>query len=127
MVAGRTDAGVHAWGQVVSYEHEALDPRNINALLPHDVAVLASTPASAGFSARHDATARTYCYRVVRRPTRSVFWRDRALWLPRPLDLEALHACAAALPGSHDLTAFTPTDTAHTLFVRDIHAAEWRE
>src|SRR3954451_5544520 len=79
-VAGRTDAGVHAWGQVASYEHEALDPRNLNALLPNDIAVTASTPAPQGFNARRHATARTYCYRILRRPARSVFWRDRALW-----------------------------------------------
>ncbi len=126
-VAGRTDAGVHAWGQVASYEHEALDPRNLNALLPADVAITACTPAADGFNARHHATARTYCYRLLRRPTRSAFWRDRALWHPRPLDREALDACAAALPGSHDFTAFTPTDTEHVLFVRDVHSAEWRE
>src|SRR3954469_20210909 len=89
-VAGRTDAGVHAWGQVASYEHEALDPRNLNALLPNDIAVTASTPAPQGFNARRHATARTYCYRILRRPARSVFWRDRALWHPRPLDVEAL-------------------------------------
>ena len=126
-VAGRTDAGVHAWGQVVSYHHEAVDPRNLNAVLPHDVAVLASNPAPDGFNARRDAKARTYCYRLLTRRTRSVFWRDRALWFPRALDRDALHACAAALPGSHDFTAFTPTDTDHVLFVRDVHSAEWRE
>src|SRR5689334_5157441 len=54
-VAGRTDAGVHAWGQVVSYEHEALDPRNVNALLPADVAIRSCTPAPEGFNARRDA------------------------------------------------------------------------
>ena len=51
-VAGRTDRGVHAWGQVASYGHEALDPRRLNGLLPNDVAVLASEPASRGFDAR---------------------------------------------------------------------------
>src|SRR3954451_9678085 len=96
-VAGRTDAGVHAWGQVVSYAHEAVDPRNLNAVLPHDVAVIASNPAPDGFNARRDATARTYSRPRRTRPARSVFWRYRARCLPRPLDRDALRACAAAL------------------------------
>lgn len=125
-VAGRTDRGVHAWGQVASYEHEAVDPRAVNALLPADVAVLESVPAPAGFDARRDARSRTYCYRVLNRRARSVFWRGRALWWPRPLDRAALDACAAALVGRHDFTAFTPTDTEHVRFERDVLAAEWR-
>ncbi|HYB23343.1 MAG TPA: tRNA pseudouridine(38-40) synthase TruA, partial [Solirubrobacteraceae bacterium] len=71
-VAGRTDAGVHAWGQVASYAHEAVDPLRLNALLDDDVAVLASEPAPEGFNARRDAVSRTYCYRVLARRTRSV-------------------------------------------------------
>src|ERR1700685_324316 len=62
-VAGRTDRGVHAWGQVASYGHEALDPRRLNGLLDEDVAVLACEPAREGFDARRDALSRTYCYR----------------------------------------------------------------
>jgi tRNA pseudouridine38-40 synthase len=126
-VGGRTDRGVHAWGQVASYAHEAVDPWRLNALLPHDVSVLASTPASDGFDARSDAVSRTYCYRVVNRRARSAILRERAFWWPRPLDRDALNACAAALPGAHDLTAFTPTDGGHRTFVRTIHAAEWRD
>lgn len=126
VVAGRTDRGVHAWGQVVSYEHEAVDPRSLNALLPEDVAVLASTPMPDGFDARGDAVSRTYCYRVLNRRTRSVFLRDRALWWPRQVDREALDACAAALPGTRDFTAFTPTDTQHVRFERDVLDARWQ-
>jgi tRNA pseudouridine38-40 synthase len=126
-VAGRTDSGVHAWGQVASYEHEAVDPRALNGLLPPDVAVLASTPAADGFDARRDAVSRTYCYRVLNRRARSVWLRDRALWWPREVDRDALRACAAALVGTHDFTAFTPTDTDHVRFERDVLAAEWRE
>ena len=126
-VAGRTDRGVHAWGQVASYRHEAVDPRNLNGLLPDDVAVLASTPAADDFDARRDAVSRTYCYRVLNRRTRSVWLRDRALWWPREVDREALGACAAALVGTRDFTAFTPTETDHVRFSRDVPAAEWRE
>jgi tRNA pseudouridine38-40 synthase len=126
-VAGRTDAGVHAWGQVASYEHEALDPRSLNALLPDDAAVLTSEPAAADFNARHSATSRTYCYRIQSARTRNPFERGRALHLPRQLDLDALDACAAALVGRHDFTAFTPSETAHIRFERDVRRAEWRE
>src|SRR3954468_23317241 len=125
-VAGRTDRGVHAWGQVASYEHEAVDPRGLNALLPPDVGVLESVPAAEGFDARRDAVARTYCYRVLNRRTRSVWLHRRALWYARRIDRDALHACAALLAGTHDFTAFTPTDTYHVRFERDVAAARWR-
>src|ERR1022692_1816155 len=74
-VAGRTDRGVHAWGQVASYRHEAVDPQRLNSLLPRDMAALACEPAHDSFDARHDATSRTYCYRVLARSTRDVFER----------------------------------------------------
>jgi tRNA pseudouridine38-40 synthase len=125
-VAGRTDRGVHAWGQVASYRHEAVDPQRLNALLPADMAVLACEPAPDTFDARRDATSRTYCYRVLARRTRDVFERGRALWWPRALDRSLLDRCAELLPGSHDFTAFTPTETEHTRFERTIVAAEWR-
>jgi tRNA pseudouridine38-40 synthase len=125
-VAGRTDAGVHAWGQVASYPHEAVDPGRLNGLLPSDVVVLASEPMPRAFDARRDARSRTYCYRVLNRRARSAFLHDRALWWPRPLDRDALDACAAALCGHHDFTAFTPTETEHTSFRRTVLSAEWR-
>jgi tRNA pseudouridine38-40 synthase len=125
-VAGRTDAGVHAWGQVASYAHEAVDPLRLNALLDDDVAVLASEPAPEGFSARRDAISRTYCYRVLARRARSVFERKRALWWPRPVDRQALDACAHALLGRHDFTAFTPSETEHKHFHCTVHSAQWR-
>ena len=89
-VAGRTDRGVHAWGQVASYRHEALDPQRLNALLPKDMAVLACEPAPEEFDARRSATSRTYCYRVLARRTRDVFERGRAFWWPRALDRSLL-------------------------------------
>jgi len=126
-VAGRTDRGVHAWAQVASYRHEALDPRNLNALLPGDVAVLSSEPAPAGFDARRSARSRTYCYRVLVGPLRSPFERGRALWMPGRIDVEALHACAEAIIGRHLFTAFTPTETHHVRFERDVLAARWEQ
>src|SRR5262249_52769608 len=73
-----------------------------------------------------DATSRAYCYRVLMRGARSAFEQGRALWWPRPLHLDILSDCAAALVGEHDFTAFTPTDTYHQRFVRRVFAAYWR-
>jgi tRNA pseudouridine38-40 synthase len=126
-VAGRTDAGVHAWGQVVSYDHEAVDPVGLNALLSADVAVLSSEPAAPGFDARRDAVSRTYCYRILTRRARGAFERGRALWYSWPLERGALHECAALLAGTHDFTAFTPTETDHVRFERNVFSASWRE
>lgn len=126
-VAGRTDRGVHAWGQVASHDGDPAPPDSLNALLPADVAVLACEPAPDGFDARRDARSRTYCFRVLRRRQRSVFERRRALHWPHPVDVDALHACAALLPGTHDFTAFTPTDTYHRRFEREVLQARWEQ
>jgi tRNA pseudouridine38-40 synthase len=126
-VAGRTDRGVHARGQVASYEGGPAPLRNLNALLPADVAALANDEAPDGFDARRDARSRTYRYRVHARSAPSPFERNRALWWPRPLDREALDACAAALQGTHDFSAFTPTETDHVRFERDVLNAAWVE
>jgi tRNA pseudouridine38-40 synthase len=125
-VAGRTDRGVHAWGQVASYRERPLDLVSLNALLPDDVAVLAAEPAPEGFDARRDARSRTYCYRVLARRARSVALRDTALWWPHRVDRAALEACARLLLGTHDFTAFTPTETEHVRFERDVLSARWR-
>jgi tRNA pseudouridine38-40 synthase len=125
-VAGRTDRGVHAWGQVASYAEEALDPQRLNGMIGADVAVLASEPAAESFDARRDAVSRTYCYRVLARRTRSVFERARAYWWTGPVDRRLLDACAAAVVGRHDFTAFTPRETEHTWFNCTVASAEWR-
>jgi tRNA pseudouridine38-40 synthase len=124
-VAGRTDRGVHALGQVVSYDGPLPDLRSINAVLRDEVAVLAAEEMPDGFSARHDARSRTYRYRVLTRGQPSPFERGRALWWPYALDEAALHVCAAALPGLHDFTAFTPTGGYHRHFHREVLAAAW--
>src|SRR4029077_13377888 len=89
-VAGRTDSGVHAWGQVASYAHEAVDPLRLNGLLAEDVAVLSAEPVHPSLDARGDRRPGTYCYRVLARRTRSVFERTRAFWSPGSLDRSAL-------------------------------------
>jgi tRNA pseudouridine38-40 synthase len=124
-VAGRTDAGVHARGQVASHAGDPADAERLNAILPADVAVLASEEAPEGFDARRDARSRTYRYRVHARRAPSPFERGRALHWPRPIDLEAIEACAGALVGTHDFTAFTPTQSDHVRFERDVLRAEW--
>jgi tRNA pseudouridine38-40 synthase len=125
-VAGRTDAGVHALGQVASYEGPAVPVRSLNALLPADVAVLSCVEVSAGFDARRDATSRAYTYLLLNRGSRSALQRGRALWWPHALDLGALAECAAAVIGSHDFTAFTPSETEHVRFSRDVYGCYWR-
>jgi tRNA pseudouridine38-40 synthase len=125
-VAGRTDAGVHAWGQVAGYAGEPARVLSLNALLPHDIAVLDCVAAEPGFDARRDATSRAYCYRLLVRRARSAHERGRALHWPGELELSALEACARALRGTHDFTAFTPTETDHVRFERDVLAAFWR-
>jgi tRNA pseudouridine38-40 synthase len=126
-VGGRTDAGVHARGQVASHPGEAAPARALNGLLPADVRVLASEPAPEGFDARHDALSRTYRYRVLAGPIASPFERGRALHWRLPVDRDALDACARSLRGTHDFTAFTPTQTGHTRFEREVLRAEWVE
>ncbi len=124
-VAGRTDRGVHALGQVVSYPGPPPRVRSVNALLPPEISVIAAEEAPDGFSARRDAVSRSYLYRLLLRRARSPFEAGRALWWPGRLDLEALEACAAALPGTHDFTAFTPAETYHVRFERDVLSASW--
>lgn len=124
-VAGRTDAGVHASGQVASWAGPPVDARALNAVLPPDVAVRRCEAAPDGFDARRDARARAYRYAVWTARQRSVFCGRTALHHPRPLDLGALQACASALVGTHDFTAFTPTETYHVRFERDVASARW--
>src|SRR3954465_5494926 len=104
-VAGRTDAGVHALGQVASYAGPLPGVEGVNALLPDEITVLAAEAAPAGFDARRSARSRTYVYRMLARSAPSPFERGRALHWPYRIDRELLDACAAVLPGEHDFTA----------------------
>ena len=129
-VAGRTDTGVHALGQVVSLDVEGGPPPErapdaLNAELPDDVSVIAAAAVSDEFHARYSARARSYRYRIYRRRWSSPFEAGRAWWNPRPLDEEGLAAAADALVGEHDFRAFTPTETRHRVFVRNVTAATW--
>jgi tRNA pseudouridine38-40 synthase len=116
---------VHALGQVVSYEGALPRVRSVNALLPAEISVLAAEEAPPGFSARYDAVSRSYRYRILTSTAPSPFERGRALWHPYPLDEDALRACAAAIPGTHDFTAFTPSGGYHRRFERRVLRAGW--
>jgi tRNA pseudouridine38-40 synthase len=129
-VAGRTDTGVHALGQVVSVDVTGGPASEraaaaLNTRLPDEITVVAATPAPEGFHARHSARSRSYRYRLFTRSTLSPFEARRSWWLPRPLDEDSLAASAAELPGEHDFRAFTPTQTRHQVFVRTVERAEW--
>ena len=129
-VAGRTDAGVHALGQVASVEAEGGPPPEraaeaLNAVLSDDVAVIAAEAAAPAFHARHSARSRSYRYRIWRRETPSPFEQRHSWWVPRPLDEASLADSADLLLGEHDFRAFTPTETEHEVFVRVVEAAAW--
>jgi tRNA pseudouridine38-40 synthase len=128
-VAGRTDTGVHALGQVASFEAAVEPPadlmRRLNGVGPDDVTVTAANVVADGFDARRDAKARSYRYRLLTRSAPGPFELGRALWWPHRVDRDALDACATAIVGTHDFTAFTPTQTDHVRFERNVLAASW--
>jgi tRNA pseudouridine38-40 synthase len=129
-VAGRTDAGVHATGQVASVDVDGGPPLErvaaaLSTVLPADVAVLAAETAAQDFHARFSARSRLYRYRVLARRTRSPLEARRVLWWPRAVDPNALASAAALLPGEHDFRAFTPAQTEHEVFRRDVRDAAW--
>jgi tRNA pseudouridine38-40 synthase len=131
-VAGRTDAGVHALGQVASVDVEGGPPPDraaeaLDSVLPEDVAVVAAGAAEPDFHARHSARSRAYRYRIFRRRAPSPFEARRSWWLPRPLDLDALREGASLLVGGHDFRAFTPAETQHEVFTRTVLHAAWVE
>jgi tRNA pseudouridine38-40 synthase len=129
-VAGRTDTGVHALGNVVSLDVQGGPPPEraaaaLNTRLRDEISIVAAEEAAPDFHARHSAQARSYRYRLFTRAAPSPFELRRSWWITRPLDVDALAAAAALLPGEHDFRAFTPTETQHDLFVRVVESAEW--
>ena len=111
VAAGRTDAGVHALGQVVSFRSEkGLTPlewtRALNARLPPDIAVLSAEAVAAAFHARHAARGKVYAYRILNRSERSALDRTRAWHLYGPLNTDAMQEAGQALLGRHDFSSF---------------------
>jgi tRNA pseudouridine38-40 synthase len=132
-VAGRTDAGVHASAQVVTVEGAAGGPEigrvaaALNAHLPADVAVLGCSLAPDGFHARFSACSRRYEYRVLRSRAPSPLRAGRTWHWPRELSHDLLRECSAVLLGEHDFRAFTPAETEHEVFRRNVLEAVWEQ
>ena len=128
--SGRTDAGVHARGQVAHFvadwSHSPGDlHRACNALLPPDVSVRSVAPVADDFHARHSASAKTYSYRILNRPYRSALLRSISWHVPGKLDDSLMNQAASVLVGSHDFASFgSPTDGTSST-VRRILAAQW--
>lgn len=130
--SGRTDAGVHALGQVANFRTNSAIPlkafhQGLNSLLPRDIVVGEATEAPPEFHARKSARAKTYEYRILNRPTRSPLNRHYGWWIAPPLDLAAMARAAAALPGEHDFTAFRASGSDNINPVRRVLGAGWRE
>ena len=129
--SGRTDAGVHAAGQVVAFEvlwrHELASlHRAMNALLPEAIAVLSLEAAPDDFDPRRDARSRWYRYRIYNAPVRDPLSNRYSLHVPRALDVEAMQAAAASLLGWHDFSAFgSPPQGANA--IREVLRAEWQQ
>ncbi len=109
--AGRTDAGVHATGQVIHFDTPVHRPdsawvRGVNALLPSSCAVRWAVPVREDFHARFSATGRRYRYILLNRPERAAIFAGRAGWFHRPLDVDAMAVAAASIIGTHDFSAF---------------------
>jgi tRNA pseudouridine38-40 synthase len=129
-VAGRTDTGVHATGQVASLEVEGGPPPDrvaeaLSAALPEDIAVVDAEEAPEGLHARFSARSRSYRYRLRTGDRRPALDARRVLWWPRPVAVEALADATRILLGEHDFRAFTPTETQHEVFRRNVLAAAW--
>lgn len=130
--SGRTDAGVHALGQVAHFHTTAALPlaafrEGLNSLLPQDIAILDVQEAPPDFHARYGALAKTYEYRILNRPVRSPLHLRTCWWLRRPLDLERLQAATLTIIGEHDFAGFQASGSDVKTTVRRILQAAWEE
>jgi tRNA pseudouridine38-40 synthase len=128
--SGRTDAGVHATGQVIAFDadwHHAAEAlqRALNATLPGDIAVLDLTEAAPDFHPRYDAASREYVYTIYSAPARHPLWRLYALHFVEPLDVTAMATAAAMLVGEHDFAAFGQPTVGQVTVRRMVRAASW--
>jgi tRNA pseudouridine38-40 synthase len=129
--SGRTDAGVHARGQVANFLTLGALPltafhAGLNSLLPLDIAVLEAREVPAEFHARKWARAKTYEYRILNRPSRSPLNHHWAWWIAAPLEVAAMAEAAQALPGEHDFSAFRASGSSIKNPVRQVLAARWQ-
>jgi tRNA pseudouridine38-40 synthase len=130
--AGRTDAGVHALGQVASFSAELrLDAatlrRALNAMLPGDVTIRQAEEVDETFDARRSATARTYRYTFLPRDAPSALLGRYSLWIPWPVKWEAMTEAARCLVGTHDFSAFRAGTCTATSPIRTVQSIEWGE
>lgn len=129
--SGRTDAGVHALGQVCHFETRTrLEPddfqKGLNSLLPGDILVRRAEAVPSGFHARYSARSKVYEYRILNRPEPDVFLRNYAWHISSPLDLKALGKCLSLVQGEHDFTSFRSAGSNNRNPVRRIIKAELR-
>ena len=127
--SGRTDAGVHAYGQVVNFFTDGRIPVEriplaVNSLLPDDIVVLEAAEADFDFSARHSAKSKTYIYRIQRGSFPNPFTRNYAWYVGRPLDIHAMREALAMVLGTHDFTSFRASGGAPMSPVRTMYRAE---
>lgn len=130
--AGRTDAGVHAKGQVVLFRHNSTIPANrfreaLNSILPDSIVVLESEAAADDFHPQFSAIGKHYRYLVLNRPTRDPFWENRAWHVPVPLALSDLNTCSKAFVGTHDFRGFCAAGHSVKTFDRTIYHASWHK
>jgi len=129
--SGRTDAGVHALGQVVHFKTQhPMDcltlQRALNSLLPPDILILKAEDVEQDFHARRDCRSKIYEYRILNRNLRSVFLREHAWHIPQPLDLEEMRKATLRLIGEHDFSSFRSVGTPTRTAIRTILRAEWK-
>jgi len=129
--AGRTDAGVHALGQVASFAADLrLEPltlrKALNANLPRDIVVCRVEEASPDFDARRSARSKMYRYTILRRDYPSAWLARHSLYVPYPLDAGAMADAARVLIGTHDFSAFRAGTCAAATPVRTVVDASWR-
>jgi len=129
LAAGRTDAGVHAEGQVIAFDtawrHPVSDlQRGMNALLPEQIVVFELREVEPGFHPRFGALSRRYQYTIYRAAVRHPFYGRHSLYVERPLDVEAMSGAAQCLVGRHDFLAFGSPPQGHNS-IREVIRATW--
>jgi tRNA pseudouridine38-40 synthase len=130
--SGRTDAGVHALGQVAHFRTASGLPlaafrKGMNSLLPRDIVILEAQEAPAAFHARFDAKIKTYEYRILNRPVRSPLYLNHCWWLPQQLALDRMYTAAGFIRGEHDFAGFQTSGGSVKTTVRKVLAATWEE
>jgi tRNA pseudouridine38-40 synthase len=130
--SGRTDAGVHALGQVAHFQTDsrmdaATFQKALNSLLPDDIAIKKAEEAAFPFHARRDCRSKVYMYYILNRPVRSVFQRGHSWHIAQPLDMGAMRKASRILVGEHDFSAFRSVGTPTRTAVRQVVRAEWKK